>query len=143
MRTNNRAVGIVTKNEEILLLRRIKNGQEYFVFPGGGVESEETIEDALIREMSEELSLKVQSNSFLFKIATQKNPSEAGRVFHFYLIDSYEGNPQLAGPEKENMCEDNQYYLEWVKISDQANMPNLFPENAKLKLLEVLKRRTP
>jgi mutator protein MutT len=142
MRTNNRAVGIIIQNEEILLLRRVKNGQEYFVFPGGGVESEETIEEALIREMKEELSLKIHSSSFLFKISTQKNPSEAGRVFHFYLINSYEGNPQLAGPEKDKMCEDNQYYLEWMKISDLENTPNLFPDDAKQKLLDVLRSQT-
>lgn len=142
MRTNNRAVGIIIQNEEILLMHRIKDSQEYFVFPGGGVESEETIDEALVREMKEELSLKVKSSSFLFKISTQKNPSEVGRTFHFYLIDGYEGIPQLAGPEKEKMCEDNQYYLEWMKISDLENTPDLFPEDAKLKLLDVLKSRT-
>jgi len=142
MRTNNRAAGIIIQNEEILLLRRIKNGQEYFVFPGGGVESEETIYQALIREMEEELSLRVNTSKFLFKISTKKNPSEVGRVFHFYLIDSHEGNPRLAGPEKEKMCENNQYYIQWMRISDLKNTPNLFPENAKLRLLDVLKSRT-
>src|SRR3989338_9475187 len=39
-----RAVAIVVNNKKVLLIHRISYGKEYFVFPGGGVENGETIE---------------------------------------------------------------------------------------------------
>ncbi len=32
-----RVAAVIIKDDKILLIRRIKNGQEYYVFPGGGV----------------------------------------------------------------------------------------------------------
>ena len=48
-----RAVGVIIKDNKILLMRRIKNGQEYYVFPGGGVKEGESTETAIIREIRE------------------------------------------------------------------------------------------
>ena len=38
-RTNKRVTGVVFNdgNEKLLLIHRLKNGDEYWVFPGGGV----------------------------------------------------------------------------------------------------------
>ena len=59
-----RAVAILIKNDEILLIYR-KNEKEYFVFPGGGVEERETIEQAVIRELMEETTIEVKINKLL------------------------------------------------------------------------------
>ena len=46
-----RAVAIIVNNEKVLLMHRINNGKEYHVFPGGGVENGETVEQAVLREV--------------------------------------------------------------------------------------------
>lgn len=57
MKTNNskriRAVAIIVNDGKVLLMHRINNGKEYHVFPGGGVENSETVEQAVLREVQE------------------------------------------------------------------------------------------
>lgn len=135
-----RAAGVVLKGDEVLLIRRVKDKEEYFVFPGGGVEEGETVEEALLREIKEELSVDAEIDRFLFKVY---NPGRTdlgwiGRDDYFYLITEYSGEPILGGPEKERMNEDNQYYLEWHKIGQLSNMETLYPEHEKTKVIESL-----
>jgi 8-oxo-dGTP diphosphatase len=56
-----RAAALIIKEDKILLMHRKKEGREYWVFPGGSVEEGETPEEAVIREIMEELSLKAIS----------------------------------------------------------------------------------
>ena len=50
---------IIVNDSKVLLMHRKKEGREYWVFPGGGVEKDETSEQAAKREVLEETSLKV------------------------------------------------------------------------------------
>jgi len=63
-----RATAIVVKDNKIILLKRIKNGSEYFIFPGGGVDEGETVEQGLVREVKEELSLDISTWKHLFDL---------------------------------------------------------------------------
>ena len=63
-----RAVGVIIKNEKVLLFHRFNQGKEYWVFPGGGIEEGETPEIAVDREIDEELTLKVKQKKFIFKV---------------------------------------------------------------------------
>jgi ADP-ribose pyrophosphatase YjhB (NUDIX family) len=67
MRTNDRVTGIVIREAKLLLIHRFKQGAEYYVFPGGGVEEGETWEDALAREMQEETGLALVSYRYLYQ----------------------------------------------------------------------------
>ncbi|MFB5738796.1 NUDIX domain-containing protein, partial [Leptospira wolffii] len=57
---------IRNRKGEILLLQQKKKESYYWLLPGGGIEFGENAEDALKRELKEELSLDVTSSSFLF-----------------------------------------------------------------------------
>lgn len=128
---NMRAVGIVFHEGKILLIHRIKNGSDYFVFPGGGVEGGESLEQALRREIAEELSLQFQACERMFELDNRGNQEV------YYLIKEFTGVPEVAGPEKARMTEENQYLLEWKGIEEIKALGSLFPETAKNKVIEL------
>jgi len=142
-----RVAGIIIKDGKILLMRRFKNGEapivevgevsnkttksadfttgrEYYVFPGGSVEEGESAEKALEREIKEELSLDIRNYNKIFEI-DNRGVKEA-----YYLIMDFIGTPQLGGPEKDRMSEQNQYYPEWLELMRAAELKNLFPREA-------------
>ncbi len=126
-----RAVAIIIKNGKILLIHRIKNKREYFVFPGGGIEENETKDGALQREVKEELNLDVKSKELIFQI---KNGDH--QEFYF-LIKSFLGEVRLGGEEKETMNENNQYHLIWFKLKEAFSLKDLFPKEARNKLQDI------
>ncbi len=133
----NRATAIIIKDEKILLFRRIKKGLEYFIFPGGGVEENETTEEALKREVGEELSLEISKWKHLFDMEVNVPPvflGHAHQKYFLYLIEEYTGTPEIGGPEKEANREDNQFHLVWIPIINLSKMDNLYPKEIISKL---------
>lgn len=55
----NRGASIIIENNKVALIQRVRDGQTYYVFPGGGIESGETAEQAAIRETFEELGVVI------------------------------------------------------------------------------------
>ena len=52
-----RVAGLLRWNGRVLLCRQEKPGKEYWLLPGGGVEGGESLDEALHRELGEELGL--------------------------------------------------------------------------------------
>jgi len=51
---------VIVRDGCIALIRRVRDGHTYFLFPGGGVEAGETPEQAALREAVEELGVEVE-----------------------------------------------------------------------------------
>ncbi len=60
-RTAVRVSALIFRDDKILLFHRFRDGNEYWVIPGGGVEEGETVEEALQRELWEETSISFSS----------------------------------------------------------------------------------
>ena len=128
-----RVCAIIIKDNKILLMHRIKDGQEYFVFPGGGIKENESEEDAIIREIKEELSLDAKIDKLAFQMENR------GQEELYFLIKEFSGTPTLGGAEKQRMNENNQYYPEWIDLDTASNLPNFYPEEARQKIKELIK----
>jgi len=114
-----RAVAILIKDDEVLLIHR-KNKKEYFVFPGGGVEKEETIEEAVVREMKEEATIDVMINKLLYHHIYDDDTEQ-----YFYLCDYIKGEPKLSedSEEKRKILRGEDFYNPvWIKIEKLKNM---------------------
>ncbi|WP_051348494.1 NUDIX hydrolase [Peribacillus kribbensis] len=56
----NRGSVVIIEGNQVALIKRVRDGMTYFVFPGGGVENGELPEEAAKREALEELGVVVE-----------------------------------------------------------------------------------
>mgnify|MGYP000896128921 CR=1 FL=1 len=139
MKINRRVRAVIVKDDQILLIHRIKKGNEYFVVPGGGIEEGETEEETLVREVKEETSIDVNNSEKLFVTETIDNNYDEVRIFTFFLVTDFTTNKiEIGGPEKERNCEENQYYLEWHDIDEALNLPNFYKDASQDKIKKYL-----
>ena len=129
----NRASGIIIKNNEILLIHRIRDDKEYWVIPGGSIEQGESIEQALDREILEELGVRVEQKELLFEM------ENSGRSEYHFLIKQYSGEPKMGGPELTRMNEQNQFILETRDLTKLSEI-NLLPFGVADKLHKFLRK---
>ncbi|PJN65177.1 hypothetical protein BAWEI_17160 [Bacillus mycoides] len=64
----NRGAAIIIQGGKIALIKRVREGEMYFVFPGGGIEEGETPEEATKREVYEELGVHIQVEHLIAKV---------------------------------------------------------------------------
>ncbi|MET3657320.1 NUDIX domain-containing protein [Sporosarcina psychrophila] len=55
----NRGSSVIIENNKVAVIKRVRDGQEYYVFPGGGIKNEESPEQAAVRETIEELGVHI------------------------------------------------------------------------------------
>jgi len=120
MRLPIRVAGIIIRNGEILLIHRVKNNSEYWVFPGGGLENTDlSNKEGLLREIEEETCLEVKVKKLLYQHDYGTNKGL------YFLCDYISGKEKLGESiEKERMKEgkDDLYEPKWYLISELKKM---------------------
>jgi ADP-ribose pyrophosphatase YjhB (NUDIX family) len=98
-----RVAGLVVKDGKLLLISHNKDGRDYWLVPGGGVDFGETAADALKREMSEELSIIVEAKDLVFT-SDSIDPSGKRHIFNLFFSCEIKGgnfalgdDPRLSG----------------------------------------------
>ena len=133
-RTGVRVSAIIVRDGKVLLIHRKKPGKEYWVFPGGGVEDDETLEETLVREVKEETNLDVLN----YKKAFVAPFSQLGKIEHpFFYCEVSSGEPEIVGEEKYINSPEDYYHLEWITISNIKSL-NLIPPEANNLLTSFL-----
>lgn len=89
----NVVAGIIVRQDRFLAARRSDSMSEpgFWEFPGGKVEAGETLGQALVRELEEELSIAIDAFS-LWKVKEKKVKGGAIRLF-FHLVTQFSGAP--------------------------------------------------
>jgi 8-oxo-dGTP diphosphatase len=127
----NRAAAIIIQNEKLLVIHRQKPGEDYFKLPGGGVELDESFEEACIREVKEETGLDVISLQLVYKYLYR------GSEEICFLARVPLDEPVLGGSEAKRHSPVNSYTLEWVNAGQLAEI-NLLPAAARKICLEIM-----
>ena len=137
-----RVAGIVFMKDGIVLMhrknvKRNKDYQEYYTFPGGHLEEGETLEEGVIREIKEEFGINVKVIKKLYETENLKlNMKE-----YFFLCEYVDGEFGTGdGEEYSNnpkYIDAGEHIPEIVKQEDIANLV-LLPLEIKEKLLEDL-----
>jgi len=125
-----RAAAIVIRDGMVALIRRVRDGQLYFVFPGGQMEPGETPEEATVREVMEELGLVIELGP-LAAIVTFRGQQQF--YFRTYRISGGVFGTGL-GPEMlgQYPLENGLYEPVWLPIDQLLTEPVLPRPVAKL-----------
>ncbi|EZP58667.1 MULTISPECIES: NUDIX domain-containing protein [unclassified Exiguobacterium] len=117
---------IILRNEqdEIALIRRDKPNETYYVFPGGGKDDGESLEETAIREAHEELGVDVELNGIaaIVRFNGFDNP---------YFWAKAIGGRFGTGMGEEFEEEGSGYTPVWIKRSELPSLPIRPPSLAK------------
>ncbi|WP_391205150.1 NUDIX hydrolase [Psychrobacillus sp. L4] len=112
----NRGATVIIENGRVALIKRTKPHMTYYVFPGGGIESGETPEQAAIRETYEELGVNIRIQRLL-KVLEQNGTQ------HFFLADIVGGSFGTGTGEEytHTSIERGTYEPVWIDIDDLSS----------------------
>lgn len=130
-----RAVGVAIRGGNVLTMRRHKDGRDYAVLPGGGVEPGESQQAAVVRELAEETGLQAVVERRLWTV------THPDRVAHYFLVTVSHGPMRLGGPETLSRSDQNRYTPEWISL-ESLDAANLQPESIR-GLLRQLRAEAP
>ena len=77
-----RVRAIIFLDGKLVTLKRVKKDETYWVFPGGGVEDGESLEEALKREIMEELSLEIEVQDLVFEYHFKTDHQDDDEFFY-------------------------------------------------------------
>lgn len=123
MNKRHTARAVVIKDGQILLFERWRTnllGQthHYFSIPGGGIERGEAPEDAVVREMEEEMTVTVRPVRLL---ARQKANSHH---HSYFLCEIVSGEPRFNPASEEAIfraLHNNRYEVAWLPLNEAAS----------------------
>ena len=110
---------IIQRDDSLLVMKRNKFGKEYYALVGGGIDLDETPEQALVREVKEESGLDVISQRLVYI-------EEAGEMYgtqYVFVCEVNGGEPALSLDSEEakiHALGQNLYEPMWLKRSELA-----------------------
>ena len=122
-----RARAIIINNGKLISMYREFNDRVFYVFPGGGMEGNETEEECVIREVYEEFGIQVKPLKKVYTYETEKS------IEYFYLSEWVNGEFATGKGEEfdVNANKDGLYIPMLVEIDSIPNIPLMPQEIAR------------
>lgn len=119
------AVGVVTLDEKILLAERLfpSGGHRFWEFPGGKIEPLERPYDALVRELDEEISIKVLDAELLTEIEHAYDQFDV--FLSVWRVTKFEGQPRGAEGQAIKWVSFNELQRETLPEANYQILPLL------------------
>jgi len=101
--TKNRAAVVSLRGNRLLAIGRTKQGRRYAVLPGGGVEPNESAQEAALRELIEQTGLSGEVLQHLWTLEHED------RAADYFLVSVPVAPMVVSGPEALGMSSENTY----------------------------------
>lgn len=101
------AVGVIIRNSDIFLTKRHQDVHQggKWEFPGGKVESGETVAQALARELKEEVSIDVLACQHFMDISHDYGDKKV--KLDIFIVDQFLGEPKAQEGNEQQWCSIN------------------------------------
>ena len=120
-----RVRAIILQDKKLVSMYRERDGRIFYTFPGGGAEGNETEQECVIREVFEEIGIRIKP---IKKVYTYENKIS---VEHFYICDWVGGEFGTGKGEEYDKGNTNGLYKPTlINIADIPNLPLMPPEVA-------------
>ena len=116
----NSAKALIVRDGKLAAIHIKQGEREWYIMPGGGQEVGETLAEAVVREVREELGLTVLPLELLF-VAEGPSRERFHRVDHIFLCDLL-GEAE-GGATHSDTC---QVGVEWLEVASLDTLP-LYP----------------
>ena len=120
----------------VLLARRSPHRAAYaglWSFPGGHQEPGETLIEALVREVQEEVGVTPTTCEFIGTISDPNTPETDPATYHMYRITAWEGGePILLGNEHTE--------LQWFAVVAASALPDLALEEYRPLFTDLMRQ---
>ncbi len=124
----NSAKALIIRDGKLAAIKIRDAGEEWSSMPGGGQEPEETLPEAVCREVSEELGIRAACKELLFVVE-----GVHGERFHRVdLVFSCEFIGEIPGAVLQS--DRNQVGVEWLDISTLDSRP-LYPSKLRRQIM--------
>ena len=121
---------IIIENDQMLLMHRSKEGNQYFTLVGGRKDDNETIEQCLIREVKEETGLDIKEYSYVY-YEPHREPYNNQHIFVCTLqphagiqLQEWSEEAQL----NKNVYKDNKHTPMWVPVNSFKSLAFRTPQ---------------
>jgi ADP-ribose pyrophosphatase YjhB (NUDIX family) len=132
MKIHHKIAGIILKNSQLLMCR--KYNEPHFIMPGGEIKKSETPEQALRRELKEELNVNLVSIKYFSIYAARHFKKKNVLVLMEVYLAKIKGKPKATSEINEISWIDSSYKKKGIKLAS-INRDYLIPELKKRRLI--------